>query len=114
MVEDACRGIDLNVALFRQDFDNFQLNTFNGLNFVVENINSCSEDLVPPGGDTDNNPVPGECTGKTRAGDKNYGFELEAFTRPLPNVSVNASLVSTSSNNPEATIRPSRSSIPCV
>jgi outer membrane receptor protein involved in Fe transport len=87
------RGFDLNLAVFYTLYKNFQLNTFNGLNFVVENINSCSKDLVPPGGDTDNNPVTGECTGKTRAGVKNYGFELEAFTRPLPNVSVNAGVV---------------------
>ena len=44
--------IDLNVAVFHQLFKNFQLNTFNGLNFIVENINSCSEDLG--GADTDN------------------------------------------------------------
>ena len=36
------RGIDVNVALFHQEFKDFQLNTFNGINFVVENINSCS------------------------------------------------------------------------
>ena len=45
-------GIDVNVALFQEDFKNFQLNTFNGVNFVVENINSCSSDLG--GADTDN------------------------------------------------------------
>ena len=37
------RGIDLNFALFHEVFRNFQLNTFNGLNFFVENINSCSD-----------------------------------------------------------------------
>ena len=36
------RGFNLNVAAFRQDFSNFQLNTFNGINFVVENVGSCS------------------------------------------------------------------------
>ena len=39
----------MNVAVFRQLFRNFQLNTFNGLNFIVENINGCNDDLV--GGD---------------------------------------------------------------
>ncbi len=29
--------------VFHQLFKNFQLNTFNGLNFVVENVNSCSD-----------------------------------------------------------------------
>jgi iron complex outermembrane recepter protein len=86
------RWIDVNVAVFHQLFKNFQLNTFNGLNFIVENINSCSDDLVPPGSDSDNDPRSGACTGKTRAGVKNMGFELEAFTRPLPNLSVNAGL----------------------
>ena len=52
--------------MFRQLFKNFQLNTFNGLNFIVENINSCSDDLG--GADTDNNPRTGACTGDTRAG----------------------------------------------
>jgi iron complex outermembrane receptor protein len=85
------RWIDVNIALFHQLFKNFQLNTFNGLNFVVENINSCSDNLDDA--DRDNNPVTGACTGKTRAGVRNYGFELEAYTRPLPNLAVNAGLV---------------------
>jgi iron complex outermembrane recepter protein len=85
------RGIDVNVALFRQLFDNFQLNTFNGLNFVVENINSCSKDL--DGADVDNSGTTGACTGKTRAGVKSLGAELEVFTRPLKDVSMNFGLV---------------------
>ena len=55
------RGIDLNFALFHEVFRDFQLNTFNGLNFFVENINSCSTNLN--GADTDNNPYTGACTG---------------------------------------------------
>ena len=80
--------IDLNVAVFRQLFKNFQLNTFNGLNFIVENINSCSDDLG--GADTDNNPRTGACDGDTRAGVKNTGVELEAFTRPMRDLAINA------------------------
>ena len=75
------RGIDVNVALFRQLFSNFQLNTFNGLNFIVENINSCSKDLG--GADTDSSSETGACTGKSRAGVKNQGVEVELFTRPM-------------------------------
>ena len=82
--------IDLNVAVFRQLFKNFQLNTFNGLNFIVENINSCSEGLS--GGDTDNNPRTGACTGDTRAGVKDTGVEIEAFTRPMRDLSINAGI----------------------
>jgi len=79
---------DINVALFHQLFRNFQLNTFNGLNFVVQNINSCSTSLQ--GQDTDNNPRTGVCNGETRAGVRDQGFEVEAFTRPLPDLSINS------------------------
>jgi outer membrane receptor protein involved in Fe transport len=82
------RGIDVNLALFHQVFRNFQLNTFNGLNFVVENINSCSDSLG--GADKDNNPLTGACTGKLRGGVKSQGFELEVYTRPLSDVQWNA------------------------
>ncbi|HEY7007031.1 MAG TPA: TonB-dependent receptor [Sphingomicrobium sp.] len=82
--------IDLNVALFHQLFKNFQLNTFNGLNFIVENINSCSDDLG--GDDSDNNPRSGACTGKTRAGVKDTGFEIEAFTHPMRDLSINGGI----------------------
>ena len=34
----------VNVALFRQEFQNFQLNTFNGSVFLVQNINGCDAD----------------------------------------------------------------------
>ncbi|MFL6850720.1 MAG: TonB-dependent receptor [Sphingomicrobium sp.] len=80
--------IDINFALFHEVFRNFQLNTFNGLNFIVENINGCSADLS--GADSDNLPLTGACTGHTRAGVRSQGFELEAFTRPLTDVHVNA------------------------
>ena len=82
--------IDLNVAVFRELFKDFQLNTFNGLNFIVENINGCSESLN--GGDTDNDPRTGACTGKTRAGVKDTGFEIEAFTRPMRDLAINGGL----------------------
>ena len=81
---------DLNVALFHQLFRDFQLNTFNGVNFIVENINSCSDDLG--GTDSDNSSVTGACTGKERAGVRSRGIEIELFTRPLQNVMWNAGL----------------------
>ena len=55
--------IDVNIAVFRQDFNDFQLNTFNGINFEVENINSCSA-LNVTNGDTDNSATTGACAGK--------------------------------------------------
>ncbi|HET7280786.1 MAG TPA: TonB-dependent receptor, partial [Sphingomicrobium sp.] len=83
------RGIDLNFALFHEVFRDFQLNTFNGLNFFVVNINSCSTNLN--GADTDNNPLTGACTsGHTRGGVRSQGFELEAFTHPMRDLAVNA------------------------
>ena len=41
----------LSAAAFRQDFSNFQLNTFDGTVFIVENVNGCSSSLG--GGDRD-------------------------------------------------------------
>ena len=82
------RWFDINIAVFRQLFRDFQLNTFNGLNFIVENINSCSRSLN--GADRDNDPRTGACTGNTQAGVVDKGFELEAFTRPLRELSINA------------------------
>ncbi|HEX5238178.1 MAG TPA: TonB-dependent receptor [Sphingomicrobium sp.] len=85
------RGIDVNLALFHEVFRDFQLNTFNGLNFVVETINSCSNSLN--GADSDNDPTTGVCTGHLNGGVVSKGFELEAFTRPLRDVEWNAGLV---------------------
>lgn len=80
-------GFDINVALFHQLFRDFQLNTFNGLNFIVENINACKEDLQ--GADADNSSATGLCTGGTRAGVRSQGIEIEAFTRPMRYLDVN-------------------------
>ncbi len=41
----------LSVAGFRQEFKNFQLNTFDGTVFIVQNVNGCDTDLA--GGDRD-------------------------------------------------------------
>ena len=80
------RGFDVNVALFQEDFKNFQLNTFNGVNFVVENINSCSESL----GGVDRNGTPGRptvaCGGKAKPGVRSRGVEIETFFRPMRDI----------------------------
>ncbi len=82
-------GIDLNIAVFHQLFRDFQLNTFNGIQFIVENVNSCSASLN--GTDTDNDPYTrtGACTGKTRPGVRSQGVEVELFTRPVRNLTFN-------------------------
>ena len=47
----------LSVAGFRQEFSNFQLNTFDGTVFIVQNINGCSDSLN--GADRDQSILPG-------------------------------------------------------
>ncbi len=84
------RGIDVNFALFRQDFKDFQLNTFNGLNFEVATVNSCGDSLG--GADSDNSSATGGCPGKLKAGVRSEGAELEIFTRPFRNAHFNAGL----------------------
>jgi iron complex outermembrane receptor protein len=81
------RGFTLNVAGFWQDFRNFQLNTFNGSVFIVQNIASCKDDLG--GGDSDASATTGGCTGDTRAGVRSRGVEIEASLRPARDVNVN-------------------------
>jgi hypothetical protein len=81
------RGVDLNIAAFHQIFDDFQLNTFNGVNFQVENVNSCGDSLL--GLDRDNNSATGACTGKVKGGVRSRGVEVELFTRPVTDVSFN-------------------------
>ena len=76
------REFKLNAALFYQKFDDFQLNTFNGVNFEVSNIEGCGDDL----GGRDRNLVAGDsaCTGKKKAGLVSKGIEIEAFFYPFP------------------------------
>ena len=78
------RWIDVNVAAFDEELRNFQLNTFNGVNFLVENINSCSADLG--GADSDNSFAAVPCSGTNRPGVRSRGVEVETFFRPIPDV----------------------------
>ena len=84
----------LSVAAFRQDFKNFQLNTFNGTVFLVQNINGCDSSLA--GGDRDqskftaatNYSAAAGTTGACPSGDVGYGVraqgvELEASLIPV-------------------------------
>lgn len=94
------RKFTLNIAAFRQDFKNFQLNTFNGSNFIVQNINGCSS-LV--GSDTDQSKFTGasnysataSATGTCASGDvtpgvRAQGVEVEARLTPSPFFNVSA------------------------
>lgn len=80
-----------SVSLFRSEFSNFQLNTFNGSVFLVQSINGCTSDLG--GGDRDTSGTTGSCP----AGDVSYGVlaqgvELETALVPAPDFRVTAGL----------------------
>jgi iron complex outermembrane recepter protein len=65
-----------NIAVFRQEFTNFQLNTFNGVSFVVQNINGC--DTAVAGN--------GTCAaGSVKPGMVSQGVEIEANVSPVRN-----------------------------
>jgi len=88
------REFSLSVAAFRQQFYNFQLNTFNGSVFLVQNINGCSDEL----GDTDRDAS--AATGNCAADNVKYGVvaqgvELEASINPIRDVNVSMGLTYT-------------------
>jgi outer membrane receptor protein involved in Fe transport len=101
--------LKLNVAAFHSIFDQFQLNTFSGVNFLVENVQACSSDL--DGGDADfaglprsSDPVIPPGTGSrtaaeaaatgacasddVRAGVLSTGVEVEAAIFPVADLAV--------------------------
>jgi iron complex outermembrane recepter protein len=93
----------LNIAAFRQEFKNFQLNTFNGTVFLVQNVNGCSTGLN--GGDRDQARFPtasnfnaaAATTGACSSGDVTYGVlsqgvELEASLVPHRDIRVGLGL----------------------
>ncbi|MEC3951042.1 TonB-dependent receptor [Sphingobium sp. HWE2-09] len=69
----------VNVAAFRQEFKNFQLNTFNGTSFVVQNINGCDSALSAARTCDDDDVGPGLIS---------QGVELEASVSPARNFRV--------------------------
>ena len=109
------RGFTFNVALFRQQFKNFQLNTFDGTVFIVQNVNGCESDLggadrdqsvnpgspnfippvVAPGSAFNLNPAAntGQCDeDKVGWGVRSQGIELEASVVPMSDLRLNAGL----------------------
>lgn len=101
----------VGITFFRSDFKNFQLNTFNGSVFLVQNVNGCKDSLN--GGDRDQNkftaggvPIPGApantnpaaaTTGACAAdrvgwGVRTEGFELEASLVPARSFRMTAGL----------------------
>jgi len=87
----------LNVAAFRQSFSNFQLNTFNGSVFLVQNVNGCGVDL----GATDSDPsaVTGACPiDDVTAGVISTGIEVEAAIYPRRDLQITAGLTYTNTH----------------
>ncbi|QWC57706.1 TonB-dependent receptor [Erythrobacter sp. 3-20A1M] len=87
----ATRSFSLSLAGFYQEFSNFQLNTFNGSVFLVQNINGCDADLGAA--DSDADAATGTCsTDDVAPGVVAKGFELEASLNPIRDVGLNMGL----------------------
>ena len=95
--------LSISVAAFRQDFQNFQLNTFNGTVFLVQTLNGCGTSLG--GADRDQNAsaaganfnAAAATTGACAASDVTYGVrsegvEVEASLVPARNFRVAAGI----------------------
>jgi len=93
----------MGLTFFRSDFSSFQLNTFNGTVFLVQNVNGCDTSLN--GGDRDQSKFTGApnfnaaavTTGACAADDVSYGvrtegFELEASLVPARSFRMTAGL----------------------
>jgi outer membrane receptor protein involved in Fe transport len=81
------REFSVNVAAFHQKFENFQLNTFNGSVFLVQNINGCGTDLA--GTDRDTSATSGACAAEDVVpGVLSTGVEFEATLRPSRYLSI--------------------------
>ena len=88
------REFSLSVAAFRQQFSNFQLNTFNGSVYLVQNVNACSDDLG--GADMDGDATTGACSAdNVKYGVVAQGVELEASLNPVRHVNVSLGLTYT-------------------
>jgi outer membrane receptor protein involved in Fe transport len=80
---------NINVAGFYQEFENFQLNTFNGSVFLVQNVNACDTDLN--GADRDASAATGACApGDVKPGLVSKGVEIEASMFPADHLAVTA------------------------
>lgn len=100
----------LSLAAFRQEFKNFQLNTFDGTVFIVQNVNGCDTGLggadrdqsILPGAPnyvapTPTNANPAAATGACASGDVGYGVlsqgvEAEASLSPARDLRINLGL----------------------
>jgi outer membrane receptor protein involved in Fe transport len=85
--------VNVNIAAFQQDFEDFQLNTFNGVNFEVTNVASCRDPLTGGLGgvpaDQDGSAATGACASdRLQPGVRSKGVELEASMSPARDFNV--------------------------
>ncbi|MEX0342523.1 MAG: TonB-dependent receptor, partial [Erythrobacter sp.] len=86
-VKYSSRQFGFSLAAFRQEFSNFQLNTFNGSVFLVQTVNGCDTDLG--GADRDASATTGACAIDSVApGVVAQGFELETSLSPIRDVTM--------------------------
>ena len=96
-------GLLLNFALFRQYFSNFQLNTFDGTVFIVQNINGCKSGLGQLDEDQSKFPTGANYNAAAAAtgvcdkedvswGVRSQGIEIEAGYRLMRDLRLNAGL----------------------
>jgi outer membrane receptor protein involved in Fe transport len=85
------RDFGFSIAAFRQEFSNFQLNTFNGSFYLVQNINSCSTDLG--GADQDGDATTGACDPENvQPGVVAQGVEFETTLNPTRDLGITLGL----------------------
>jgi len=87
-------GFLFNIAGFHQRFSSFQLNTFNGSVFLVQNVNGCSDNLGAS--DQDLGPTAnstGSCSPDSiKPGVTSTGVELEAQFTPFQDFNITAGI----------------------
>ena len=83
------RAVKINTSVFYENFKNFQLNTFNGVNFEVANISGCKDDL----GGRDRDLIAGNSAcpaNRTKAGVRSRGVEVEGYIFPTRDLTITA------------------------
>ncbi|WP_296675291.1 TonB-dependent receptor [Novosphingobium sp.] len=82
------RPFSVSITGFRQEFKNFQLNTFNGSVFLVQTVNGCKSSLG--GLDRDASAATGACPiGDVSYGVLSQGVEIESAINPARNLAFN-------------------------
>ena len=79
------RKFSAGISAYRKEFKNFQLNTFNGAFYLVQNVNACGDSLG--GADLDGDVTTGACApDNIEPGVVAQGVEFEATLTPIPDL----------------------------